>query len=147
MKSSADQTWSIGELAARFELPTNVLRHWETEGLLLPARDSAGRRRYGEPDAYRVAAIIASKAAGMSLEQVRALLDATVADRRGILEQHLVDLEQRMVAIERSQHMTEHALGCRAHDISQCPNFRSGVADIVAGTRTGLWSEEHLAQH
>lgn len=147
MKSSAEQSWSIGELAERFELPTHVLRHWESEGLLQPERDSAGRRRFGEPDAYRVAAIIASKAAGMSLEQVRALLDATVADRRAILEQHLVDLRERITAIERSQHMTEHALGCRAHDISQCPNFRSGVADIVAGTRTGLWSEEHLAQH
>lgn len=147
MKSRTEQSWSIGELAERFELPTHVLRHWESEGLLQPARDSAGRRRFGEPDAYRVAAIIASKAAGMSLEQVRALLDATVADRRAILEQHLVDLQERMVAIERSQHMTEHALGCRAHDISQCPNFRSGVADIVAGTRTGLWSEEHLARH
>lgn len=147
MKSSAEPSWSIGELAERFELPTHVLRHWESEGLLQPARDPAGRRRFGEPDAYRVAAIIASKAAGMSLEQVRALLDATVADRRAILEQHLRDLQERITAIERSQHMTEHALGCRAHDISQCPNFRAGVADIVAGTRTGLWSEEHLQQH
>jgi DNA-binding transcriptional MerR regulator len=147
MKSSAEPSWSIGELAERFQLPTHVLRHWESEGLLQPARDPAGRRRVGEPDAYRVAAIIASKAAGMSLEQVRALLDATVTDRRAILEQHLRDLQERITAIERSQHLTEHALGCRAHDISQCPNFRAGVADIVAGTRTGLWSEEHLQQH
>jgi MerR family transcriptional regulator, copper efflux regulator len=70
MKSSSDRTWSVGEVAERFDLPTNVLRHWESVGLLEPARDSAGRRRYGLDDVSRVAAIQRSKAAGMSLDQV-----------------------------------------------------------------------------
>ena len=60
----------------RFELPTHVLRHWESMGLLAPERDAAGRRRYREDDAYRVAAIVSSKAAGMSLDQIRSLLDS-----------------------------------------------------------------------
>lgn len=141
MKSTPDVRWSIGDLATRFELPTHVLRHWEDAGLLAPERDGAGRRRYRESDAYRVATIIANKAAGMSLEQIRALLDATATDRRAILQQHLTDLDARITAIQRSQHMTEHALECRAHDISQCPNFRSNVDDIVAGSRTGLWRD------
>ena len=64
--------WSIGELAERFGLETHVLRHWEAEGLLDPERDSGGRRRYRESDAYRVAPIVASKAAGMRLDQIRA---------------------------------------------------------------------------
>ena len=77
MKSSTrDIRWSVGELAARFELETHVLRHWEDKGLLHPERDSAGRRVYGEDDAYRVAAILASKASGMSLDQIRTLVDA-----------------------------------------------------------------------
>lgn len=143
MKSRRDQSWAIGELAGRFQLPTHVLRHWEDQGLLQPERDPAGRRRYREADAYRVATIIANKAAGMSLEQIRALLDASATDRRAILQQHLTDLEERITAVRRSQHMTEHALECRAHDISQCPNFRANVTDIVAGTRTGLWRTEH----
>jgi DNA-binding transcriptional MerR regulator len=145
MKSSPERTWSIGELATRFDLPTHVLRHWEDEGLLAPARDTAGRRRYVEADAYRIAAIVANKAAGMSLEQVRSLLDASAEDRRTALEQHLADLAARVAAIERSQQMTEHALECRAHDVAQCPNFRNHVSDIVAGTRVGLFSEHHTA--
>ncbi|QYJ03425.1 MerR family transcriptional regulator [Nocardioides panacisoli] len=144
MKSTQETRWRIGELAERFDLPTHVLRHWEEEGLLRPERDAADRRLYRESDAYRVAVILANKSAGMSLEQVRALLDATATDRRAILEQHLADLEDRIVAIRRSQHMTEHALECRAHDIAACPNFASNVADIVAGTRT--W-REHARAH
>ncbi len=140
MKSSArdELPWSVGEMADRFDLATHVLRHWEDEGLLEPARDGAGRRRYGEADAYRIAVILSSKAAGMSLEQIRSLLDSGAEDRHAILTAHLADLEARMAEMQRSQHLTQHALECRAHDISTCPHFRSHVADIVAGTTRGL---------
>lgn len=55
---------SIGEVAARFGLPTHVLRHWEAEGLLTPAR-AGDRRRYTDADLYRVAAILISKGGGL----------------------------------------------------------------------------------
>ena len=147
MKSSRNEVrWSVGELAHRFELPTHVLRHWESMGLLAPERDSAGRRRYREDDAYRIAVIVSSKAAGMSLDQIRSLLDAGADDRRQILTDHLADLAARMAEMERSRHLTEHALECRAHDVANCPNFRAHVADLVAGTRRGLHPERHPAR-
>lgn len=146
MKSSSNEIrWSVGELAHRFELPTHVLRHWESMGLLAPERDTAGRRRYREDDAYRVAAIVSSKAAGMSLDQIRSLLDAGADGRRQILTDHLTDLAARMAEMERSRHLTEHALECRAHDVANCPNFRAHVADLVAGTRRGLHPYRHPA--
>ena len=139
MKSSRrDIRWSIGDLADRFEFETHVLRHWEDKGLLLPERDGAGRRVYGEADAYRVATILASKASGMSLEQIRTLVDATAEGRRDALRAHLVELDRRQAELERSRHMTEHALECRAHEITACPGFRAHVADIVDGTARGL---------
>jgi DNA-binding transcriptional MerR regulator len=125
--------WSVGDLAARFGLDTHVLRHWESMGLLSPARDGAGRRRYGADDAFRVATIIRSKAAGMSLEQIRVLLDGGARDRHVILEAHIADLEERMAEMEHSREMARHALECRAHDIATCPNFRAHVQDIVDG--------------
>ncbi len=137
----------MGELAERFDLPTHVLRHWETVGLLAPERDAGGRRRYREDDAYRVAVIVSSKAAGMSLEQIGSLLDAEADGRRQILTDHLADLQARMAEMERSRHLTEHALECRAHDIATCPNFRAHVADLVAGTRRGFLPPRHLVHH
>ena len=134
MKSSeSSPVWSIGEIAGRFDLETHVLRHWEDVGLLSPARDSAGRRRYGRDELVRVAVIMRSKAAGMSLEQIGVLLDAGAEDRHRILQEHLDDLAVRMDEMARSRAMTQHALDCRAHDIATCPRFRAGVDDLLAG--------------
>lgn len=132
MKSSGESTWSVGEVAERFGLPTNVLRHWESVGLLEPARDSAGRRRYGRDDVARVAAVQRSKAAGMSLEQISVMLHADAPQRHAVLRAHLDDLDRRMEEMRISRAMTEHAFDCRAHDISACPGFQRHVSDLVA---------------
>ena len=109
MKSSL----SIGDAAARFSLPTSVLRHWEDVGLLHPDRDSADRRRYGDDDLVRIGVIVRSKNAGMSLDQIAVLLDEQAPERHRVLEEHLADLAERMADMERSRRMTEHALRCR----------------------------------
>ena len=142
MKSSGRglEVWSIGEVAARFGLETHVLRHWEDVGLLTPERDGAGRRLYGEDDLVRIAVILRSKAAGMSLEQIGVMLDAEAADRHRVLEAHIADLDRRMAEMVRSREMTEHALRCRAHDIALCPRFKDAVADLVAGGSRAQWS-------
>jgi MerR family copper efflux transcriptional regulator len=138
MKSS--QTLSIGEMAGRFGLETHVLRHWEDVGLLRPARDSADRRRYDADDLVRIAVIVRSKAAGMSLDQIVVMLDAGSADRHRVLEEHIADLDRRMDEMRRSREMTEHALRCRAHDIATCPNFKAAVDDLVEGRGIPHWS-------
>ena len=132
MKSSPRHPWSVGDVAARFDLPTNVLRHWETVGLLHPERDDAGRRRYGEDEVVRIAVIQRSKAAGMTLEQIAVLLDDSKAGRHVVLQAHLDDLDRRMEEMRLSRAMTEHALRCRSHDIATCPRFRDNVSDILA---------------
>jgi len=132
MKSSSAHPWSVGEVAERFDLPTNVLRHWESVGLLRPDRDAAGRRRYGEEEVVRIAIIQRSKLAGMSLEQIAVLLDDGRSGRHEVLHAHLDDLDKRMLEMRRSREMTEHALRCRAHDIMTCPRFRAGVEDVLA---------------
>ncbi|KAA0959891.1 MULTISPECIES: MerR family transcriptional regulator [unclassified Microbacterium] len=132
MKSSAQNPWSVGEVAARFDLPTNVLRHWESVGLLRPARDAAGRRRYGEDEVVQVAVIQRSKAAGMTLDQIAVLLDDSARGRHEVLQRHLDDLDRRMEEMRRSREITEHAMNCRAHDITSCPRFRAGVEDVLA---------------
>ncbi|WP_242686362.1 MerR family transcriptional regulator [Aeromicrobium sp. IC_218] len=127
-------TLSIGDLAARFALATHVLRHWEDVGLLRPARDAGGRRVYGDDDVVRVAVIVRSKAAGMSLEQIAVLLDQEARDRHVVLEEHVAELDRRMAEMALSREMTLHALHCEAHDITRCPNFRSHLDDLLART-------------
>ncbi len=134
MKSSL----SIGDAAKRFGLDTHVLRHWEDVGLLAPARDSADRRRYMSDDLVRIAVIVRSKAAGMSLEQIAVMLDAGAPERHRVLEEHVADLDRRMEEMRRSREMTLHALRCRAHDIATCPRFKAAVEDLLDGRGTPL---------
>lgn len=55
----------IGELAARTEVPTRLLRYYEDQGLLLPGRSANGYRDYEPDDVPRVL-------------QIRGLIDAGV---------------------------------------------------------------------
>lgn len=132
MKASEDlRSWSVGQLAARFGLPTNVLRHWESVGLLAPQRNAAGYRRYGPDDVIRVAVIERNKLAGMNLRQIAAMLDGGQHGRRELLLEHLRTLDARRRELDRSRAMTEHALQCRAHDIATCPRFIASLADAI----------------
>jgi DNA-binding transcriptional MerR regulator len=130
---SRERAWTVGEVAERFGLETHVLRHWESVGLLAPARDAGGRRRYGQDDVVRIAVVVRSKAAGMSLEQIRELLDNDGPTRHRVLSEHLAQLDRRLGEIEVARAMTEHAFRCGAHDITTCPRFRAHLADLMAG--------------
>lgn len=132
MKSSA---WTIGQVAERFGLATSVLRHWEDLGLVHPDRDSGGRRTYGEDDVARLAAIVRSKDAGLSLDQVAVLLDGSQRERHELLQAHLAELDRQAAALARARAMTDHAFACRAHDLTTCRGFRATVADLVADFR------------
>ncbi|MET0448365.1 MAG: MerR family transcriptional regulator [Aeromicrobium sp.] len=137
MKSSAGSPplRSIGDTAARFGLATHVLRHWEDSGLLHPHRDGADRRQYGDDDLVRIAVILRSKAAGMTLEQIAVLLDDDHGPKRhAVLEQHIADLDRRMEEMRLSRAMTAHAFECEAHDITRCPHFRAMITDVLDGT-------------
>lgn len=139
MKSSLR---SIGDTAARFGLETHVLRHWESVGLLQPERDGADRRLYGDDDLVRIAVILRSKAAGMTLDQIAVLVaDDHGPKRHAVLEEHIADLDRRMEDMQRSREMAVHAFECKAHDITTCPHFRTMVADVLDGTRD--WSATH----
>ena len=131
--SGGSPTWSVGQLAERVGVATHVLRHWEDVGLLTPRRDASGYRRYTRDDLVRVLTIRSSQVAGMSLEQIRALLDVDSAARHQVLEAHLARLEEQRRELERSRLMTEHALRCRSHDVAPCPRFVSYVEDLVDG--------------
>ncbi|MGW1913597.1 MerR family transcriptional regulator [Streptomyces sp. NPDC002076] len=132
---------SIGALAERFALAPHVPRHWEAMGLLAPARDPAGRRRYGTADVTRVALILRAKEAGLSLDAIRSLTaTADPAARRNLLEGEAEALRRRIAAAQASLDLIECALGCAHEDITACPHYRQAVGARV--TAEGL-DERH----
>jgi DNA-binding transcriptional MerR regulator len=68
----------IGEVAARTELSLRTIRHYEETGLVIPsARSQGGFRLYTEADVARLMVIRRMKPLGFSLDEMRALLEAT----------------------------------------------------------------------
>lgn len=66
----------IGELAAVTETTTKTLRFYDDAGLLHPAgRTDGGYRQYGEDAVARLDFIRRGRAAGLSLAQIREVLD------------------------------------------------------------------------
>lgn len=85
-------TYTIGEIAELFSLSTATLRFYEQEGLLPQvARNSAGRRTYGETEVNALQLIECLKTAGLQLKDIRRFMelaeqgDGTIAQRRDII--------------------------------------------------------------
>lgn len=126
---------SIGEIAGHFGLATHVLRHWETMGLLSPARAAGGRRRYGRSDLYRVAGILLAKEAGLALTDIRDILTtADLEKRRQITRRHRDELVWRIAEMRAALNLLEGGLTCDYEDITECPTYQSLVAGRMACT-------------
>lgn len=120
---------SIGDVAARFGLPTHGLRHWETEGLPAPAR-AGGRRCYTDADLYRVAAILISKEAGFGLADIRTMPAAPSAPaRHEVMARHRERLPARIARAQAALDMLEGGLECPHDDIMTCPHFQALPTD------------------
>ncbi|NUP50627.1 MAG: MerR family transcriptional regulator [Catenulispora sp.] len=120
---------TIGEVAARFDLPTHVLRHWESVGLLSPARAVADRRRYTGDDLVRVASIVALKRAGMSLPDIGTFL-ATLHTpaRKEVLRRNRDEVRAKLAALESALALIEAGLKCTHEDLTTCPSYQALLA-------------------
>ena len=136
MKSSDHgEELSIGELAGRFGLATHVLRHWEDEGLIEPATRVNGRRRYAEAHAARVTMILRGKQTGLSLAQIRELVETPRSDHTALLRAHRDRLDEQIDQIEAARAILDHLIECHAKDPAECREFQAiarAAAPLVA---------------
>lgn len=113
------EQWTIAQLAREFALTTRAIRFYEDQGLIAPERRSS-RRIYHARDRVRLKLILRGKRLGMSLAEIREILDLYDADksersqlerfvevlaaRRSLLEQQREDIDAALaeiVAVER----------------------------------------------
>ncbi len=74
-----DAPMTIREMCAAFDVTPRTLRFYETKELLTPER--VGQRRlYGKRDRARLTLILRGKRFGLSLEDIRQLLDLYARD-------------------------------------------------------------------
>ena len=109
--SVTENNFSIGELAAEFDVTSRALRLYEEHGLLNPQR--AGTRRiYSERDRVRLRLILRGKRLGWSLADISdsfALYDSSQGEKAQ-LELMLVKLDERRQTLELQKQDVERAL-------------------------------------
>ncbi|MGF1683571.1 Zn(2+)-responsive transcriptional regulator [Photobacterium minamisatsumaniensis] len=99
----------IGQLAKRCEVSSDTLRFYEKNGLLVPAgRSDSGYRLYSEDDLSRIKFIIRAKAVGLSLDEIRELLDIRLeasqhscAEVKAITQAKLAEVDMKMAELQR----------------------------------------------
>lgn len=72
---------TIGEVASRAGFATSAVRYYEAQGLLSSVRTAGGQRRYPRSVLRRLSFVRAAQNVGLSLEEVRAALDALPSGR------------------------------------------------------------------
>ncbi|MEU7924549.1 MerR family transcriptional regulator [Micromonospora sp. NPDC049107] len=94
--------FTIGDFARLGRVSVRMLRHYDSIGLLRPASvdPHTGYRFYQAEQLRRLNRVIALKDLGLTLEQVRAILDETVgtAELRGMLRLRRSELATRLAA-------------------------------------------------
>src|SRR5260370_26049573 len=127
--SNPDASMTIGALAALTGKGPSSIRYYEQIGLLPQPDRVSGRRVYG-PDTLRTLAVIETgQRAGLSLDEIRALLSASPGDQAAIESLREVaarKLPQVNELIERSQIVRgwlESAARCECPSLEECPQF------------------------
>jgi len=117
----------IGEVAKRAGVRVSLLRYYEDIGLLPEATRVSGQRRYDESVLRRLAVIDVAQRAGLSLDEIRELIDHgndPMSERlRELAERRLPDIEALIERAEKVRVWLRSATGCGCSAIDDCVLF------------------------
>lgn len=110
-------TNTIKDAAVRTGLTAHTIRYYEKEGLLnLVPRDRAGRRIFGDSDLDWLGYLTCLRLTGMPIATMRRIAelqtegDATIPERRRILEVHRQDLVAKLDQIHSALDRLDHKI-------------------------------------
>lgn len=132
----------IRELAQRAGLSRTSLLHYESLGLLTPARrDSNGYRLYGPEQIERLRAIRAYRDAGLSIPAIQSLLASKPDVSMKLLEDRLLDIDREINSLRQQQITLARLL---AQATSEFPGKVKSKDGWVALMRSAGLSEEDM---
>ncbi|MEO7772076.1 MAG: MerR family transcriptional regulator [Gemmatimonadaceae bacterium] len=89
--------WKVGELAKRTGMSVRALHHYDDIGLLVPAlRTASGHRLYDRHDIERLQQIQSLRLMGISLEEVKRLIDGPAVSPRQLIDVHLARVHEQI---------------------------------------------------
>ncbi|MEP5151611.1 MerR family transcriptional regulator [Planktotalea sp.] len=108
----------IAEVSERVSLSIYTIRYYEKAGLLPKIeRGSDGHRRFSQNDLDWLVLLASLRETGMPMKQMKhfaalyQLGDATVRERRGILSEHQVILEETEARLQKCKTLLSYKIG------------------------------------
>jgi MerR family redox-sensitive transcriptional activator SoxR len=137
---SGDAGLRIGEIAERAGVNTSLIRYYERIGLLPPPERVSGQRRYDASVLRRLAVIEVAQRAGLSLDEIRGLLEigtGPLSDRlQDLAQRKLPEIEALIDRAERVRVWLTTATGCGCQSVDECALFDN--AALPAGNAEGI---------
>jgi MerR family redox-sensitive transcriptional activator SoxR len=117
----------IGEVARRAGVRVSLIRYYEDIGLLPAAERVSGQRRYDDTVLRRLAVIDVAQRAGLSLDEIRELLqhgnDPMSEHLRELAERRLPEIDALIERAQRVRTWLQSATGCGCQSIDECALF------------------------
>jgi DNA-binding transcriptional MerR regulator len=131
MTSKAERTYTISQLAREFEVTPRALRFYEDKGLLAPHRDGMNRV-YSHRDRARLQLILRGKRVGLSLIEIKEILDLYKVDQRAQAQTTLKKYKQRIVALEAQREDVDAAIEILHEGVAKLEEFLAKPAAPAA---------------
>jgi MerR family redox-sensitive transcriptional activator SoxR len=133
------RTLRIGDVARAAAVRTSLIRFYEAIGLLPAAPRVSGQRRYDASVLRRLALIDVAQRAGLSLDEIRELLeigsDPFSPRLRALAERRLPDVERLIERATQMRAWLESATRCECVRVDECALF-DDPALPAAGSRS-----------
>jgi MerR family redox-sensitive transcriptional activator SoxR len=143
----ANQVMTIGDLAERTGLTVSAIRFYETKGLVTPARNAGGQRRYLRSDIRRLSFVQVSQQLGFSIDEIRSALATlpqgrtpTQKDWERISRDFRDQLDERIARLTRLRDYLSGCIGCGCLSMKKCVlvNPEDGLKKFGPGARAVL---------
>ena len=131
MTSKAERTYTISQLAREFEVTPRALRFYEDKGLLTPRRDGMNRV-YSHRDRAKLQLILRGKLVGLSLIEIKEILDLYKVDQRAQAQTALKKYQARIVALEAQREDVDAAIEILHDSVTKLQEFLSKPAAPAA---------------
>ena len=132
----------IGEVAKRAGVRVSLIRYYEDVGLLSQPERVSGQRRYVDSVLRRLAVIDVAQRAGLSLEEIRELVehgnDPMSARLRELADRRLPEIDALIERAQRVRQWLQAAQSCSCQAIDDCKLFDDDAAPLAGAVKLGV---------
>lgn len=139
--TKTERTYTISQLAREFEVTPRALRFYEDKGLLTPRRDGMNRV-YSHRDRARLQLILRGKRVGLSLIEIKEILDLYKVDQRAQAQTALKKYKARVVALEAQREDIDAAIETLTDSITKLEEVLAKPAAPAAMANARAFEQE-----